>query len=48
VPFHRAQELGGDTANFDSSLAGQTITLTRGEPAIARSLDIEAWACISG
>jgi hypothetical protein len=31
----------GDTINFDSSLAGQTITLTNGELAITQSLDIE-------
>jgi hypothetical protein len=31
----------GDTINFDPSLAGQTITLTRGELAITKSLDIE-------
>jgi hypothetical protein len=31
----------GDTINFDSSLAGQTITLTSGELAINKSLDIE-------
>src|SRR5438552_5662897 len=31
----------GDTINFDSSLAGQTITLTSGELAITKNLDIE-------
>ena len=31
----------GDTIQFDSSLSGQTITLTSGELAIAKSLDIE-------
>jgi hypothetical protein len=31
----------GDTINFDPSLAGQTITLTSGELAITKSLDIE-------
>ena len=31
----------GDTIAFDPSLAGQTITLTSGELAIAKSLDIE-------
>jgi hypothetical protein len=31
----------GDSINFDPSLAGQTITLTNGELAITRSLDIE-------
>src|SRR5262249_9535270 len=31
----------GDTINFDPSLAGQTITLTSGELAINKSLDIE-------
>jgi hypothetical protein len=31
----------GDTIDFDPSLAGQTITLTGGELAIAKSLDIE-------
>src|SRR5262245_19554404 len=31
----------GDTIVFDSSLAGQTITLTSGELAINQSLDIE-------
>jgi hypothetical protein len=36
-----AAAAGGDTINFDPSLAGQTIALTRGELAIAKSLDIE-------
>ena len=31
----------GDTILFDSSLSGQTITLTSGELAITKSLDIE-------
>jgi hypothetical protein len=31
----------GDTIQFDSSLSGQTITLTSGELAITKSLDIE-------
>ena len=31
----------GDTINFDPSLAGQTITLTGGELAVSKSLDIE-------
>jgi hypothetical protein len=31
----------GDTIQFDSSLSGQTITLTSGELVISKSLDIE-------
>jgi hypothetical protein len=31
----------GDTIDFDPSLAGQTITMTQGELAVAKSLDIE-------
>jgi hypothetical protein len=36
-----AAAVSGDTINFDPSLAGQTITLTSGELAITKSLDIE-------
>ncbi len=36
-----AKANSGDTILFDSSLAGQTITLTSGELAITKSLDIE-------
>jgi hypothetical protein len=36
-----ATATSGDTINFDPSLAGQTITLTKGELAITKSLDIE-------
>jgi hypothetical protein len=36
-----AAAASGDTINFDPSLAGQTITLTGGELAISKSLDIK-------
>jgi hypothetical protein len=36
-----AAATNGDAINFERSLAGQTITLTRGELAIGKSLDIE-------
>jgi hypothetical protein len=36
-----AAAVSGDTINFDPSLVGQTITLTSGELAITKSLDIE-------
>jgi hypothetical protein len=36
-----AAAVSGDTINFDPSLADQTITLTSGELAITKSLDIE-------